>query len=505
MEMLGLVAIGVATLLGTATGYGIAFLRQQVRLQKTQLETEHQKQLADQQLAQMTQQLTESRQQLQQTDADLRLTRDAANQMEKNWVQAQEQIRLHAQTEARLREVQQQVTDAQTALKTEHGKVRDLDARLQSSQREMEEKIRLLKEAREQMKLEFQTLAQQLLEEKSEKFSQQNRSSLGELLSPLREQLGDFRKKIEDVYDRESRDRIALFNEIVLLKDLNTRMSTEALNLTRALKGDSKTQGNWGEMVLERVLEASGLQKGREYETQSQYSGEDGQRLRPDVVVHLPDNKHIVIDSKVSLTAWERFSAGGDDQPAVHLQAHVDSIKQHIRELSGKNYPHVQGLNAPDYVLMFVPIEPAFLQALQWEPDLFAQAFAHNIMLVCPSTLLVSLKTIHTIWRYEYQNRNAQEIAKQAGALHDQFVLFVEALKDVGDKLGKAQDAYDTAQKRLVSGKGNLVRRVQQLEVLGAKARRKMPLMPMDESEPEAADLALESPEDEALPAADAD
>ncbi len=228
-------------------------------------------------------------------------------------------------------------------------------------------------------------------------------------------------------------------------------------------------------MVLEKVLEASGLQKGREYETQASFSNEGGQRLRPDVIVHLPENKHIVIDSKMSLTAWERFSADQESDDSLHLRNHIESIKHHIKELSAKNYPDLYGINAPDYVLMFIPIEPAFLKALEVDSSLFVTAFEKNIMLVCPSTLLVTLKTIHNIWRYEHQNRNALEIAQRAGALHDQFVLFLESLEDIGDKIGKANEAYESARRRLATGKGNLVRRVNQLEILGAKTKKTVP------------------------------
>ena len=478
-DIMLLAGVVCALILGGGAGFWIAHLRQQARLQKVTLEANHQAEMLAQQVAQLQQTVETTRAVAQQAEAHGHAATEARVETEKKWVQAQEQIRLHGQTLERLQQTEGQVASLQQSLKTEHGRAMDLEARLQAAQRETGEKVKLLQEAREQMKLEFQAIAQKLFDDKSEKFSQHNKSSLGELLNPLKDQLGEFRKKIEDVYDKETRDRVSLFNEIVALKDLNVKMSTEALNLTRALKGDSKAQGNWGEMVLEKVLEASGLQKGREYETQGNYSNEDGQRLRPDVIVHLPDNKQIVIDAKVSLTAWERYSADAeatdDGNRAVHLQSHIDSLKTHIRALSGKNYQDLYGINTPDYVLMFVPIEPAFLKALEMDPELFSQAFQRNIMLVCPSTLLVSLKTIHSIWRYEYQNRHALEIADQAGKLHDQFVLFAESLQDVGIKIGKAQEAYDMAHKRLVSGKGNLVRRVEQLETLGAKARKKMP------------------------------
>lgn len=491
-EPLWWTVIGAALVLGVLAGYVIGTLRQQLKLQALQAEKDHQVRLHDQQ----QQQAQQSQQQLQNRlavlESELNGARSASLQAEKQLSDAQARLQHIPALEQKLTQAQNHSQQLQQELKSEHAKVSELQARLQSAQREMEDKLKLLQDARDQMKLEFQSIAQKLFDEKSEKFSQQSKSNLGELLNPLKDQLGEFKKKIEDVYDKESRDRVSLFNEIVALKDLNSKMTVEALNLTRALKGDSKTQGNWGEMVLERVLEASGLQKGREYETQGQYSNEEGQRLRPDVIVHLPDAKHVIIDSKVSLTAWERYSANENEQAELHLQAHIDSIKTHIRELSGKNYPDLYGINAPDYVLMFIPIEPAFLKALESDPALFGQAFERNIMLVCPSTLLVSLKTIHNIWRYEYQNRNALEIARQAGALHDQFVLFAESLEDVGDRINKAKDAYDTAHKRLVSGKGNLVRRIEQLETLGAKARKKIPAS-LKEASDETGESALEN------------
>lgn len=467
--------LGAGLLVGLLLGGLIGHFRAQSRFQKLQSEAEREHALQQQAQVQQSQHLA----QLEQREQDALTRLDAARvqitELERAFAQAQEQGRQLQSLQDKLAERERSITELQGELKREHGQATDLKARLEASQKEIQEKIQLLQEAKEQMKLEFQSIAHKLFEDKSEKFTQQNKSNIGEILNPLKEQLNEFKKKVEDVYDKESRDRVSLFNEIVALKDLNSKMSVEAINLTRALKGDSKTQGNWGEMVLERVLEASGLQKGREYVTQGQYSNEDGQRLRPDVIVHLPDAKHIIIDSKVSLTAWERYGSNEDGLAEQHLQAHIESIKTHIRDLSAKNYPDLYGINAPDYVLMFIPIEPAFLKALETDPALFGQAFERNIMLVCPSTLLVSLKTIHNIWRYEYQNRNALEIARQAGGLHDQFVLFAEALQDVGDKIDKARQSYDTVHKRLITGKGNLVRRVEQLEVLGAKARKQLP------------------------------
>ena len=475
LELPQLILILCALLLGLILGIGIGHFRMQVRLQKASADAEREQALQQQAMQQQVLKI-ELLEQKEAANGQLAESlRQNLNEAEKRLVQAEEQGRQQQQLREKLAATEQTVLDQQVELRREHGEVKDLKARLEASQRETQEKLQLLQEAKEQMKLEFQSIANKLFEDKSEKFTQQNKTNMGDILNPLREQIVEFKKKVEDVYDKESRDRVSLLQEIVTLKELNTRMSTDALNLTRALKGDNKAQGNWGEMVLEKVLEASGLHKGREYETQGSFTNEDGQRLRPDVVVHLPEGKHVVIDSKVSLVAWERFCADDESQQEISLRAHIESIRTHIKDLSAKNYQDLYGINTPDYVLMFVPIEPAFLKALESDSNLFGDAFDKNIMLVCPSTLLVTLKTIHNIWRYEYQNRNALEIARQAGALHDQFVLFAESLEDIGDKIDKTQKAYDTAHKRLVSGKGNLVRRVSQLETLGAKARKEMP------------------------------
>lgn len=484
-QMLLVVAAG-ALALGLLLGWLIGHLRAQGPLQQLRGQLEHQAALQQQALAQTEQQLSAAQQEETRIREQLEILRGELGEQQRLQAQSQEQVRQLQQVQRQLAEREQQLAELQGELRREHGLVSDLKARLEAAQKETAEKVQLLQEAKEQMKLEFQSIAHKLFEDKSERFTQQNKNNLGEILNPLKEQLTEFKKKVEDVYDKESRDRVGLLQEIVSLKELNTRMSADALNLTRALKGDSKAQGNWGEMVLEKVLEASGLQKGREYETQGSFSNESGQRLRPDVIVHLPEQKHVVIDSKVSLVAWERFCAEDETEQPTHLRAHIDSIRAHIKALSGKNYQDLYAINAPDYVLLFIPIEPAFLKALESDSKLFADAFEKNIMLVCPSTLLVTLKTIHSIWRYEYQNRNALEIARQAGALHDQFVLFAESLTDIGDKLDKAQQAYDTAHKRLTSGKGNLVRRIERLETLGARARKSLPeTLRQDSDEPE--------------------
>ena len=355
-------------------------------------------------------------------------------------------------------------------------KLSELETRLEDERKSAEEKLGLLQEAREQLKMEFQNVANKIFEDKSQKFTEQNRENIEGVLKPMREQLLDFKKKVEDVYDKESKDRVSLLNEIIHLKTLNERISEDAVNLTNALKGQSKTRGAWGEMILERVLEESGLQKGREYEVQTMYAGEEGQRRHPDVIVHLPEGKDIVIDSKVSLTAYEKYcTAGTDEKREKRLKEHIISVRTHIKALSQKRYEELEGIRTLDFVLMFMPIEGAFWTAIESEQGLFNEAFNKNIMLVSPSTLLATLRIINNIWRYEDQNKNALIIAKKAGDLFDKFVGFVEVLDDVGQKIDKARESYQTARKRLIEGRGNLVRRTTELRQLGVKAQKELP------------------------------
>ncbi len=355
-------------------------------------------------------------------------------------------------------------------------KLSELETRLEDERRNADEKLALLQEARDQLKLEFQNVANKIFEDKSQKFTEQNRDNIEGVLKPMREQLMDFKKKVEDVYDKESKDRVSLLNEIIHLKTLNERISGDAVNLTNALKGQSKTRGSWGEMILERVLEESGLQKGREYEIQTMYASEEGQRRHPDVIVHLPEGKDIVIDSKVSLIAYEKYcTADKEETRDKRLKEHISSVRTHIKALSGKRYEELEGIRTLDFVLMFLPIEGAFWAAIESEQGLFNEAFDKNIMLVSPSTLLATLRIISNIWRYEDQNKNALIIAKKAGDLHDKFVGFIEALDEVGQKIDKARDSYQTARNRLIEGRGNLVRRSIELRQLGVKAQKELP------------------------------
>ena len=378
----------------------------------------------------------------------------------------------------------ERIVDLQDEVSQLKARIAELTTLLDDERKQSAEKIALLNEARDQLKSEFQNLAQRIFDDKSRKFAEQNRINMDHLITPLRDQIGDFKKRVEDVYDKESRDRASLQTEIHHLKELNQRISKEALNLTRALKGDSKARGNWGEVVLERVLEASGLQKGREYETQVALKDADGRRHLPDVIVRLPQGKDVVVDAKVSLNDYELYySAEDPEQKEMALKAHIDAIRTHIRSLAGKSYEDLEGVRSLDFVLMFIPIEAAFMAAVEQDRGLFGEAFDKNIMVVSPSTLLVTLRTIENIWRHEYQNRHAIEIAKKAGLLYDKFVGFVEALEDVGHKLDKAKEAYKTASDRLVNGRGNLIRRTQELKTLGVKAGKELPKQLVDAAE----------------------
>jgi len=389
--------------------------------------------------------------------------------------QLQAEQQTSGKLEQRLSEVGQESQVRQEQASLLKADIAKLETQLDEERKQSAEKLKLLDQAKGQLTSEFQNLANNILEEKSLKFTEQNQQNIDQVLKPLREQLGDFRRKVEDVYEKESKDRVSLFHEIKHLKDLNQKISDDAINLTNALKGQTKTQGTWGEVILERVLEESGLHNGREYETQGTFTSEEGKRLRPDVIVHLPEGKDIIIDSKVSLTAYERYCSSDDDnQRQVDLKEHIASLKAHIKGLSVKNYEDLPGIKSLDFVLLFVPIESAFITAVENDRDIFREAFDKNIIVVSPTTLLATLKTVHNIWRYEYQNLNALEIAEKAGNLYDQFVLFVQSMDDIGDKLGKATDAYQTARKRLVDGKGNLVGRTENLKKLGAKAKKSL-------------------------------
>ena len=324
--------------------------------------------------------------------------------------------------------------------------------------------------------MEFENLSSKILEEKSLKFVEQNRTNLDVILTPLREKIKDFEQKVEQSYKIESAERHTLKGEIKNLIELNKQISDEANNLARALKGDTKKQGNWGEVILERILERSGLVKGSEYEVQYNTTNEEGRRIQPDIIINLPDNKHIVIDSKVSLVAYDAMvNASTDEDREKYLRDHILSVRSHIKGLSEKNYQTSIGINTPDFVLLFMPIESSFGLAVQADNELFTFAWDRKIVIVSPSTLLATMKTISSIWKQERQTRNAIEIARQGGALYDKFKNFVDDLIEVGTKMNGAKKSYEDAMNKLSSGSGNLVKRVEDLKKLGAKSTKDLP------------------------------
>ncbi len=331
---------------------------------------------------------------------------------------------------------------------------------------------------------EFEVLANKILEEKSKKFADQNKSNLGELLNPLREKLGEFQKKVEDTNKESIERNTALVSQIKHLSELNKDITEKADNLTKALKGDSKAQGNWGEVILERILEKSGLEKDREYITQVSEVNDEGKRYQPDVVIKLPDNKNIIVDSKVSLVAYEQsVNAENDLEAATNLKSHIQSIRTHVKGLSDKNYQDLYGIGGLDFVLLFIPIEPAFTLATQNDAELFNDALSKNIVIVSPSTLIATLRTISSIWKQEHQNKNALEIAKQGGALYDKFVGLTEDLKKLGLQLNTVQGTYQESMKKLTTGTGNLVKRAEKIRLLGVNNKKQIDAKYVERSE----------------------
>lgn len=364
---------------------------------------------------------------------------------------------------------QKEIVELSNELATSKNKELHLEQRLSEQKNE-------LQQLNTQLKTEFENLANKILDEKSVKFTEQNKQSLETIVTPLKDRIKDFEEKVQKVYDTEAAERNMLKGEIKQLMGLNQQMHQDAQNLTKALKGDTKTQGNWGEFILESILEKSGLVKDREFKTQESITTPDGKRFQPDVVIQLPDGKCLIIDSKVSLVAYERYVSAEDDlSKSLALKEHSLSFKNHIRGLSDKNYHQLYGVKSLDFVLLFVPIESAFAAAIQNDNQLFNDAFERNIVIVSPSTLLATLRTVANIWRQEYQNKNAIEIAQKAGDMYDKFVGFTEDLIALGNKMKESQKAYEGAMNKLSAGTGNLVKRTEDLKKLGAKASKSLP------------------------------
>ncbi len=351
----------------------------------------------------------------------------------------------------------------------------ELETQLADERKHGDEKLTLLEEAREELRLQFSSLAQRIFEEKSEKFGSQNKERLEAILNPFHEQLTSFKKEINDIYLNDTRERISLKEEIHHLRDLNQQISTEAINLTRALKGDKKIQGNWGELVLEKVLEQSGLRRGHEYHCQEGFRDRDNRLFKPDVIVHLPEGKDIIIDAKVSLVSWERsVNARDEGERQQALADLVRAIREHLTSLGGKNYAELGGIRSLDFVIMFMPIEAAFIAAFQHDDQLFASAFSSRIIVTTPTTLLATLRTVENIWRYEHQSRNSLEIAKRAGTIYDKLCSFVEDMEKIGRQLSSCHQTYDAAMTKLSQGRGNLIAQAGQLTELGVQVRKEL-------------------------------
>ena len=401
----------------------------------------------------------QNEQELRQLHGSLAAAQEKLHQFD-HWRGEAEQL-------ARELRTQLEINSAQEA------ELREVTIRLEETRMATEEKQRLLVNSEQRLNAQFENLANRIFENSGRRVDEQNRQSLNGLIAPLRDQLEGFRRQVQDSFGQEARERHTLSHEIRNLQQLNARMAQEALNLTKALKGDNKTQGNWGEVVLSRVLEASGLREGHEYETQVNIQLEQNGRMQPDVIVRLPQGKDVVIDAKMTLVAYERYFNGEDElQREAAISEHIAAIRGHIRLLSRKDYQQLPGLRSLDYVLMFIPIEPAFLLAIDRQPELINEALNQNIMLVSPTTLLVALRTINNLWRYEHQSRHAQRIADRAGRLYDKMRLFVDDMTTIGQNLTKAQDSYQQALKKLSEGRGNLIAQAEGFRQMGVEVKR---------------------------------
>ena len=465
-------AAGSAVTSGVVVGWWVTQkMRLQQQLLSAKLDT--QQQLSHSEITQLKNALAEAEQELEALD----VARDKA---------AFELKQSHGKLMAVLEKLRyfDSVKQERQQYLDELGLMRDEKAQLEATLREQEarheqitqanqEKLALLEKAEERLKQQFEHLASQLFDEKTARVDQQNKQSLDALLSPLKEQLEGFRKQVNDSFTVEAKERHTLVHELKNLQRLNEQMAKEALNLTQALKGDNKQQGNWGEVVLARVLAESGLREGHEYHTQVNLQNEAGKRYQPDVVVHLPNDKQVVIDAKMALVAYERyFNAETDQQRDKALGEHLLAIRSHIKGLSHKDYHQLKGIQSLDYVLMFIPVEPAFQVAISSDPSLVKDAMEYNIILVSPTTLLVALRTIDNLWRNERQSQNAKIIAQRASKLYDKLRLFVDDMESLGGALDKANQNYQGAMNKLVTGRGNVIRQAESFKQLGVEVKR---------------------------------
>ncbi|MBK5015586.1 DNA recombination protein RmuC [Pantoea sp. S62] len=451
---LALAGLGIGWMLAQLrAGHQVASFQTERRLQ------EEAQQRQQQQIEQLQQQTQQREQELRQLHGALSGANERLQQLD-YWRNESEQLNRELRN-------QLEVNSAQEA------ELREVTIRLEETRFAAEEKQRLLTNSEQRLSAQFENLANRIFENSGRRVDEQNRQSLDGLIGPLREQLDGFRRQVHESFGAEARERHTLTHEIRQLQQLNAQMAQEALNLTKALKGDNKIQGNWGEVVLSRVLEASGLREGYEYETQVSIQSEQQGRMQPDVIVRLPQGKDVVVDAKMTLVAYERyFNADDEIEREQAIQEHVSAMRAHIRLLGRKDYQQLPGLRSLDYVLMFIPVEPAFLLAIDRQPELIGEALQQNIMLVSPTTLLVALRTINNLWRYEHQSRNAQRIADRATRLYDKMRLFVDDMSGIGHSLDKAQNSYREAMKKLAEGRGNLIAQTEGFRALGVEIKR---------------------------------
>ncbi|MBE4471245.1 DNA recombination protein RmuC [Vibrio parahaemolyticus] len=471
-QSLILSSLFAATASGVAVGWWVKqrFITQ-TQLLEQQLVSE--KQLHQQELEQVKQSLADAQQELDELDNERDKAAFEVRQSHGKLMAAMEKLRYF---EAVKQERQQyfdelgQMREQKSRLETQ---LREQQARHEQMNQANAEKLQILEQAEVRLKQQFEHLANQLFEEKTAKVDLQNRQSLEGLLSPLKEQLEGFKKQVNDSFSQEAKERHTLVHELKNLQRLNEQMTREAVNLTQALKGDNKQQGNWGEVVLARVLAESGLREGHEYETQVNLQSEAGKRYQPDVIVHLPQNKQVVVDSKMALVAYERyFNAETDAERDRALSAHLTALRAHIKGLSMKDYHKLKGIQSLDYVLMFIPVEPAFQVAIQADPSLIKDAMEQNIILVSPTTLLVALRTIDNLWRNERQNENAKLIAQRATKLYDKLRLFIDDMEGLGGALDRANQTYQGAMNKLATGRGNVIRQAESFRQLGVEIKR---------------------------------
>ena len=401
----------------------------------------------------------------------LNLIQKALNESERQRAVSEETIRLKTEENKRLQDELAQNLVLSNLRAVEVAKLKTLNdnltEKLENQQSEIENQ-------QKRLTAEFENIANKIMKQRSDEFSASNQKNIGDLLNPLKEKIQLFEKKVDETYDKELRDKISLKEEVRKLTELNARVSEEANNLTKALKGDVKKQGNWGEIILERVLERSGLTKGQEYEREEVVEGADRSVQRPDVILHLPDNKHIIIDSKVSLVAYERYiTAENEEKQMLSAKEHINSIRSHVKLLSEKNYQNAQNINTPDFVLMFLPIEASFSVAVQYDNELYTYAWERKVVIVSPTTLLATLRTVSSIWRQENQTKNAQEIARLSGTLYDKFIGFTEDMVKIKNNLDRTSNAYDDAVKKMKDGSGNIIRTAEKIKELGAKTGNK--------------------------------